>query len=54
MYEITIKVNGEEVQLSGYPSEIITSVLLAMLATLKGVDEVKNAEIQLNKKINKA
>lgn len=49
MYEITIKVNGEEVELSSFPSEIITDVLLAMLKSLKGVDEVKDAVIELKK-----
>ncbi len=49
MYNINIKVNGEEIELSGYPSEIISEVLLAMLQTLKGVDEVKDAVIELNK-----
>ncbi len=49
MYEITIKVNGEDVKLSDYPREIITSVLLAMLASLKGVEEVKSAVIELKK-----
>ncbi len=35
MYNISIKVNGEEIELSGYPREIISAVLLAMLQTLK-------------------
>ncbi len=49
MYNISIKVNGEEIELSGYPREIISAVLLAMLQTLKGVGEVKDAVIELKK-----
>jgi hypothetical protein len=49
MYQITIKVNGEEIYLTGYPSEIISEVILTMLKTLKGVEEIKNAVIELKK-----
>ncbi len=49
MYKITIKVNGEEIYLTGYPSEIISAVVLAMLQTLKGVGEVKDAVIELKR-----
>ncbi len=49
MYQITIKVNGEEVYLTGYPSEIISEVILTMLKTLKGVDEIKDALIEIKK-----
>jgi osmotically-inducible protein OsmY len=49
MYQITIKVNGEEVYLTGYPSEIISEVILTMLKTLKGVEEIKNALIEIKK-----
>ncbi len=47
MYQITIKVNGEDVKLTEYPGKIIMDVILAMLGTLKGVDEVKDAVIEL-------
>jgi osmotically-inducible protein OsmY len=49
MYQITIKVNGEEITLTGYPSEIISEVVLAMLKTLKGVEDVKDAVIEIKK-----
>jgi len=49
MYQITIKVNGEEIYLTGYPSEIISEVILTMLKTLKGVDEIKDALIEIKK-----
>ncbi|NPV40221.1 MAG: hypothetical protein HPY72_02610 [Anaerolineae bacterium] len=49
MYQITIKVNGEEIYLTGYPSEIISEVILTMLKTLKGVEEIKNAVIEIKK-----
>ena len=49
MYQITIKVNGEEIYLTGYPSEIISEVILTMLKTLKAVEEIKNAVIEIKK-----
>ena len=47
MVDVKIVVNGEEIELSEFPQEIITSVLVAMLETLKGVDKVKTAEITI-------
>ncbi len=47
MYDVSIVVNGEEIKLSEFPQEIITSVLVAMLETLKGVDKVKTAKIEV-------
>jgi|LDZU01.1.fsa_nt_gi hypothetical protein len=49
MYKITIKVNGKEISLSDFPGEIITNVLLAMLNSLKDVDTIKEAVIELKK-----
>ena len=50
MVEIKITVNGEEVRLTEFPSQIITNVILGILSSLKGVDEIKNAKIELVEK----
>jgi hypothetical protein len=47
MYEIKITVNGEEIELSGFPGEIISETIIAMLKTLRGVEDVKDAVIEL-------
>ncbi|REG11133.1 hypothetical protein [Pelolinea submarina] len=49
MYEIKITVNGEEIELSGFPGEIISETIVAMLKTLRGVDEIENAVVQIEK-----
>jgi len=49
MYQIKVTVNGEEVPLSDFPGEIIAKVLAAMLETLKGVEEVKSAVVEIKK-----
>jgi hypothetical protein len=47
MYEIKITVNGKEIELSGFPGEIISEAIVAMLKTLRGVEDVKDAVIEL-------
>ena len=47
MYDIKITVNGEEIELSGFPGEIISEAIVAMLKTLRGVDEIENAVVQI-------
>ena len=47
MYEIKVTVNGEEIPLSDFPAEIIAKVLAAMLETLKGVEEIKSAVVEI-------
>ena len=47
--EIKLRVNGIEVKLSDFPREIIMRTILAMLSTLKGVDEIKAVEILIEK-----
>jgi hypothetical protein len=49
MYDTKITVNGEEIKLTDFPREIITDVILAMLATLKGVEEIKEVVIEMKK-----
>jgi hypothetical protein len=46
MEEISIKVNGKEIPLTEFPTEIIKSTICGMLKSLKGVDEIKNVEIR--------
>jgi len=47
MYEIKITVNGEDVHLTEFPSQIITNVVLGILQALKGVSDIKEAKIEL-------
>ena len=42
---ITVKVNGEEVPLSEFPSEFIKQTIIGMLKSLKGVDEIHEVDI---------
>ena len=49
MYEIKITVNGEVIELSGFPGEIISEAIVAMLKTLRGVEEIENAVVQIEK-----
>lgn len=46
MDNIIIKVNGKEVTLTEFPTEIIKNTICGMLKSLKGVDEIKNVEIR--------
>ncbi len=46
MVKISIKVNGKEISLTEFPTEIITNTLCGMMKSLKGVDEIKNVEIK--------
>ncbi len=50
MYQVTIKVNGVDVNLTDFPARIITNVLLGILNSLKDVDEIKDAVIELKAK----
>jgi hypothetical protein len=45
MEGISIKVNGKEISLTEFPTEIIKSTICGMLNSLKGVEEIKNVEI---------
>ena len=50
MYQITIKVNGKDVYLTEFPTQIITNILLGILKSLKEVEDIKNAVIELKAK----
>ncbi len=45
MDDISIKVNGKQIPLTEFPSEIIKNTICGMLKALKGVDEIKDVEI---------
>lgn len=47
MYAINIKVNGEDVKLTEFPAKIITDVILAMLKSLHGVEDIEHATIDV-------
>ncbi len=47
MYKVTIKVNGKDVYLTDFPTRIIINILLGMLDSLKDVEKVKEAVIEL-------
>jgi len=45
MENISIKVNGKEIMLTDFPTEIIKNTICGMLKSLKGVGEIKTVEI---------
>lgn len=47
MAEINIQVNGGDVRLTDFPREIITNIILAMLKSLKDVEDVKTVQIEM-------
>ena len=46
--KIEIEINGEQVELTEFPSKIIINTILGMLKSLRGVDEIDTAEIKLS------
>ena len=46
MEKMSVKINGEEIPISEFPSDFIKSSICGMLRSLKGVDEIKNVEIR--------
>ena len=47
MKEISIKVNGKQISLTEFPSDIIKNTIIGMLKSLKGIDEkIENVEIK--------
>ena len=45
MDDISVKVNGKQITLTEFPSEIIKNTICGMLKALKGVDEINDVEI---------
>ncbi len=50
MYQVTIKVNGKDVFLTDFPTQIITNILIGILKSLKDVEEIKEAAFELKEK----
>lgn len=49
MIELDIKVNGEKIPLTEFPSEIISNTIQGMVQSLKGVEDIETVEISLKK-----
>jgi len=47
MEKIEVEVNGEAIELSGFPAKIIMNAIIGMLKSLRGVDEIEKAVIRL-------
>lgn len=47
MEKITLVINGENMQLSEFPKNIIIKTILGMLSALKDVDEIKSVDIKI-------
>ena len=45
MNKLSIKVNGEKILLTEFPEEFIKNTIIGILKSLKGVDEIKDFEI---------
>ena len=46
METMLIKVNGESIPLTEFPTDFIKNTICGMLRSLKGVDEIKDVEIK--------
>jgi hypothetical protein len=46
METISIKVNGKEIMLTDFPTEIIKNTICGMLKSLKGVSQINTVEIR--------
>ena len=47
MKKINVKVNGKEIPISEFPSDIIKNAICGMIESLKGIDEIKTVEIKI-------
>ena len=47
MSDVSIKVNGKDIPLTGFPEEFIANTIIGMISSLKGVDEIKDVEIKI-------
>ena len=46
MEKMSVKINGEEIPISEFPSDFIKNSICGMLRSLKGVDEIRDVEIR--------
>jgi len=49
MSDICIKVNGKEVPITEFPSDIISNAICGMIQSLKGVDDIHSVDIHINR-----
>ena len=49
MFKVTIKVNGKDIFLTDFPAKIITNILVGILESLKDVEVIEDAVIELKK-----
>ena len=47
MDKISVKVNGKEIPLTEFPTEMIKNTVFGMLKSLKGVNEIEEVEIRI-------
>jgi hypothetical protein len=50
MYKVTINVNGKDIYLTEFPTQIITNILIGILKSLKEVGDINVAVIELKSK----
>ncbi len=46
-YEVSLKVNGQPVKLSGFPRDFVAKALVGSVTSLKGVDRVESLALSL-------
>lgn len=46
MEKISIKVNGKEIILTEFPTDIIKNTIVGMLKSLKGIEKIEDVEIR--------
>jgi len=51
--DVSLFINGKKVPIKFFVKDIIAKVLLAMVSTLKGVEEVKSLDISIRNKLNR-
>jgi hypothetical protein len=49
MYKVAIKVNDKEIYLTDFPTRIIINILVGILESLKDVEVINDAVIELKK-----
>ncbi|MBW8001243.1 MAG: hypothetical protein FVQ80_04400 [Planctomycetes bacterium] len=48
--EVTLKVNGADVELNTFVQGFVTETITGMVKSLRGVDEVKSVSLQITRK----
>ena len=47
-YDIKLLVNDEEIDLTPFPAEFLTNVVIAAVSSLKDVDDIENLELYVD------